>query len=281
MPRSRGFTLIEVVIVLVIVGVMIAMGTKALGALAEGKRIAAQRETFKPIEQALVEYVMVATRLPCPADGSKGPDDAAWGKEQRDGAGDCLNGQQNGVVPWVTLGITEQQAMDVYYGRITYRVAPGLTRTQGMRWRDCDSGGTRVANGAAPNQTCDPGCVYDDPSTCTSTAAILAGRGLEVRSAAGTVLMAPGNNGAAYVLVSHGPNRAGSYGASGATQATIGTVGDGELQNRGTNPLAPFYVDDGINLTDTPAHFDDTLSRPTVLLVAAKAFLSPIVHQRP
>jgi hypothetical protein len=42
--------------------------------------------------------------------------------------------------------------------------------------------------------------------------------------------------------------------------------------------VATYYVDDSVNETATTAHFDDIVSRPSLLAVITKASLGPRSH---
>lgn len=280
-PRG-GFTLIEIAVVLVIAGLILSMGISMSGTILLQQRRYVTVQRIQAIDAALALYVSQVQRLPCPADGALPSSDAAAGMEQRNTVtGDCFNGQARGVAPWRTLSMAEPDATDGFYGRITYRVAPGLTRDLSMTLAGCDPAGTALASGAAPYQSCRVGC-DSNMANCTGVQPVLAQRGLVLRNAGGTVVMDPNGTpatGAAYVLVSHGENRAGGYNSDGILQDAVGAqMGANESTNSAANALAGAYVEDVINGTDTPAHFDDVLSRPTILAVASKAALGPRAH---
>jgi hypothetical protein len=106
-----------------------------------------------------------------------------------------------------------------------------------------------------------------------------------VRNVAGTVLMNPAttapHTGAAYVVVSHGESGGGGYLTSGTLGAS--TVGDGteEQKNYATGlyvAASSYFVDDSLNETTTATHFDDLVSRPSLLAVITKAGLGPRSH---
>jgi hypothetical protein len=77
--------------------------------------------------------------------------------------------------------------------------------------------------------------------------------------------------GAAYVLLSHGPNKGGSYGRSGVAQEALATLSAAETANGAANALAAFYVsDDGI---------DDRVVFPSILAVTQQAAMAPRPHK--
>jgi hypothetical protein len=148
----------------------------------------------------------------------------------------------------------------------------------------CDPAGTEA--GAANPKLCNAGCQGSDMTTCTPPIAFLqAGKGLSIRdtSAPGAnVIMNTGaapSEGAAYVLISHGPDGRGAYPANGAANP-IGTGGAGidEVWNANGVPLAAYYVDKNLNESNTAAHFDDIVVRPSIMRVVLRAERGPRAH---
>lgn len=273
--RSRGFTLVETMVVLFVMALLTAMVTGIVRSVMSLQRSSLTGTRLELAEKALVGFVQTHGRLPCPADGALDETANTAGKERRDdppgGTGDCLDNEVRGVVPWRSLGLSETDINDGYGTRLTYRVAAGLTRDGAMSFARCDAAGSAPASGAAPNQACAQACSRSDPSTCTGLAAMLVGRGLEVRDASGV----PQTTGAAYVLLSHGENRAGGYaGGSGVLMGALGASGPGEAQNAAGAPLAPFYIDSPLDAT-TASYFDDVVRRPGILAVVSRAGLAP------
>lgn len=280
-PRARGFTLIEIVVVMAIVGILIAMAAGATKALQESAQRSATAKALARSDEALTAFVMIARRLPCPANGTLGPADAMYGAEQRDGTtGDCLSGQQYGVLPWRSLGLTPNEALDGYTSLLTYRVAPGLTRDEALNLAWCDPAGALSATPAQGCRPIPPGGSCVNAATCTPPQPVVYNRGLEVHDGVpGAVIASPAlGTAAAYVVISHGPNRAHAMGPDGVVQADVGTVGAGEVQNAVEAVLAAYYVDQPVDGTTNPTHFDDAVSRPTMMIVANRANLGPRAH---
>lgn len=280
--KSRGFTLIEIVVVMVIVGVLLAMAAAATKGIQEATMRSKTSTAIQNADVALTNFVMVMRRLPCPANGGLHASDTGYGVETPAGGGACGT-QTNGVLPWVTLGIPVADATDGYGGLLTYRAAPGLTSTGAMNLSMCDPAGTRGADGVTPDQTCAAGCTNgaapnDVLTTCTSPTNVLISRGLIVKASPSVFLADPVTlTGAAYVVISHGLNRGAGFTPDGVAQGATGTVGSDEATN-GSNGVAAAYFDEPINGTNSPAHFDDVLSRPTVMQVANRAALGPRAH---
>jgi hypothetical protein len=84
--------------------------------------------------------------------------------------------------------------------------------------------------------------------------------------------------GAAYVLTSHGESGGGAYLNSGVISTSTVTDGTEERKNYASAVLQPYYVDDSISDAGGVLHFDDIISRPSVLSVINKAGLGPRPH---
>jgi len=283
--RQRGFTLIEIVVVLIVLAILIAMASALTRGVISGQKRSLTVTRLQTVDAALVQFVTQQKRLPCPADGTLVSSDANAGIETaRNAATGCTTNMQNGVVPWRALGLAEADATDGWDRRLTYRVLPALAADNGMNMSWCDPAGTGAA-GALPN-VCNTACVSTNLAACTTPSAFLANRGLQVKNVAGTVIMdpvpaAPPHTGAAYVVVSAGESGGGGYLSSGTLGAS--TAGDGteEMKNYASLPyagVATYYVDDSLNETATAAHFDDLVSRPSLLAVITKAGLGPRSH---
>lgn len=114
--RLQGFTLVELTIVLVIVGLL--LGIAAQRNAAETSEARRQPEN---IREALLGYAMANGRLPCPAPATLPNSDAGAGVAATP---PCDNAGQHGVLPWVTLGMPET---DPCGNRFTYTVSSAFT----------------------------------------------------------------------------------------------------------------------------------------------------------
>lgn len=99
---SRGFTLIELALVLVIVAIFLGGMLMTMGAQDENRRYNDTRATMATAQEALLGYAAAHGRLPCPASA------ASNGLEDPVGGGACTasaNMVALGFVPAATLGL--------------------------------------------------------------------------------------------------------------------------------------------------------------------------------
>lgn len=282
--RATGFTLIEIVMVLLIFGIVVAMAAAITRGVAASQKRSLTATRMAGIDAALAQFVQQQRRLPCPANGTLASSNNNAGVEGARNAGGCTGNQQNGVVPFRALALTETDATDGWDRRLTYRLDPLLGADGGMDMSGCDPAGTQA--GATP-RACNAGCVSTNMALCTPPVDFLRGRGLIVRNVAGTVLMDPQTatafppTGAAYVLISHGESGGGAYINSGTLTASAVGEGNEEMKNYASLPHTAgvtYYLDDSLMETPGVTHFDDVVSRPSVLSVASKAGLAPRTH---
>ncbi len=120
--KQIGFTLIEMAIVLVVVGLLIAGLITPLSVQRDIRDYSETRAELSEIREALIGFALShqATDgnpyLPC-------PDTDGDGSEDRDAGGDCLS--QSGVLPWETLGLGQ---IDNWNNAYLYRVTLGYSR---------------------------------------------------------------------------------------------------------------------------------------------------------
>lgn len=121
LPRPQpGFTLVELTIVLLIVSILLAGVLMPLSLQMELRRYADTKKAMDQINEALIGFVLINGRLPCPADPALADGVANAGMERLS----CTAAGTNfGVVPWVTLNVPET---DEWNGRFTYRVTAGF-----------------------------------------------------------------------------------------------------------------------------------------------------------
>jgi prepilin-type N-terminal cleavage/methylation domain-containing protein len=279
MRNARGFTIIELLVVLVIVSLLIAMAAVVTRAITSQQRRSTTAARIANVDAALQQFVIVQKRLPCPADGALASTNAGAGMEgTRNAATGCTTDQKNGVVPWRALGLAETDATDGWERRLTFRIPPYLAIDSILDMSPCDPAGGVVAAQPA-NALCQPACTAATLALCMAPSAYLAAKGLTIQNVAGTGVMSPPTTGAAYVVVSHGESGGGGMLNSGLVYASTTTDSAPEQMNYVDNAYAAgSYVDDSLMEAPGASHFDDIVSRPTILSVVSKAGLGPRSH---
>ncbi|MDI1238576.1 MAG: type II secretion system protein [Polaromonas sp.] len=106
--HQRGFSLIEIALVLVIVGLALGGIAAALGPQLENKKISDTQNRIKEASDAIMAFAMVNGRLPCPAAPPAGVAAANRGTSDPANPGRGLCVTFEGFVPARTLGLGEQ-----------------------------------------------------------------------------------------------------------------------------------------------------------------------------
>jgi hypothetical protein len=178
----------------------------------DSQRQAASRVKQDAIRTALTNFISRNSRLPCPADPALAPGAANYGQEAAT-PGTCTGiisvgaapaTVVTGLVPWVSLGLSEDGASDGYYNHFSYQVVAAATNLNaqtiiGMRgYITVHSSGPGVV-GASP--------VGNQINDCSN--------GLAFNPCA-----------AVAVIVSHGRNGFGFFMQGGARTSTAGTGAD-------------------------------------------------------
>lgn len=293
---DRGFTLVEMAIVLLIIGLSLGMVLNISTGMRDSQNRQLAKTKLATLDTALANFVAQNRRLPCPANGTIASGAANAGLETLNVATGLCNpaNQVNGVIPWVSLGLSEEDATDPWNARITYRVDPQLARNLPsplMNMSNCDPAGTGGTGAGGACQTPTPPCT-SNPATCTSPTNFLANKGLDVwNGVGGAAGWANRQNnrvtgsGAAYVIISHGPSGTNAYNSSGALQPGTIAAGTDETPNLNNQAVpvasaqATTYRNAPLNDVATAAHFDDYLSHPTIMSVLNKVGLGPRAHQ--
>ena len=225
-----GFTLAELAIAMVIVGLLLASAFIPLSAQIELRAISDTQRTMDGIREALIGYAQANGRLACPATGTTATGAAGAGVELL--AGNVCTSAV-GVVPWATLGVPET---DSWGRRFTYRVSPAYADLNAaLTWETK----TTTAPVSPANQTtaCAP-----NPAPATPTSFALCSLGdiavfsptESTRTAAPTAAVAKG---IPAIIVSHGKNGYGAYQAFTGIQIPV-PGGAHELANVTGTPAA-------------------------------------------
>lgn len=124
MPKHNGFTLIEMAVVLVITGLLLSAVLSVGNTQIAQSRISTTKAKEASIKTALQTFIARNNRLPCPASTTTAGVEAI-------AAGVCTFGVNGnvaiGVIPWSSLGMTQENAEDGYYNLFTYAVSTSAT----------------------------------------------------------------------------------------------------------------------------------------------------------
>lgn len=201
-PASQnGFTLIEMAIVLMIVGLLLGGLLVPLSAQMDQRNISDTQKALSEIKEALIGYAMANGRLPCPAVSTTPTGQTVSGVS----AGTAVPLSSNvcpiltGVLPWATLGVNET---DAWGDRYTYRV---------------NSSFADATDGTGASCAVTTGVSFQLCSTGSLTVLSAASGGVTISGSVPAV------------IISHGKNRAGAYTPQG-TQVAVGSNAD-EVEN--------------------------------------------------
>jgi prepilin-type N-terminal cleavage/methylation domain-containing protein len=126
--RHAAFTLVELAVVLMIVGLLLSSLTYTLAAQTEQRAREQTQRTLEQAREALIGFAITNGRLPCPASSTSN------GLETPVGGGDCSN-YNDGLLPAVTLGFhptdSSGYATDAWGNRLRYAVARNTTSCTG------------------------------------------------------------------------------------------------------------------------------------------------------
>ena len=224
--QQHGFTLTEIAIVMLILGLALAAILSPVSRLFQGAQLSSNQEKLESMREALLAFASINARLPC-------PDRTGDGIEDGRAAGDppsfgCAGNLYEGFLPWATLGV---QQTDYWGTRWRYRVSAEFTRRgNDPAWTCGPVAGQNLLGAALAG--CTPGGA---PAGCTTSAANPNSCTFEIgdsgdvpvrdgqASRPGSVFLmnptlAP-PTGAVAVILSHGPNLLGGTNQSGVNYA--------------------------------------------------------------
>jgi len=256
MSRPAGFTLVELAVAMVIIGLLLAAAMIPLSTQVELRSTADTRRTLDQIKEAIIAFAQANGRLPCPARGQTATatiDSVTWAPAQI-GAGaeqyDTTNKRCYtvlGVVPWSTLGVPET---DSWGRRFSYRVSPAFADDPSLTtWQSrltaysvpappptyLAQANTVPLSPADQTTSCD---LTTAPSQSTIALCTLGDITVLTRSYADHTVVTPLGAGLPAVIVSHGKNGFGAFQSNGIPLAPSG--GADELANsNGTAQATP------------------------------------------
>ncbi len=112
--KSQGFTLIEMAVVLVIMGILVGGLLTSFSKRTDQQRIELTQRRLDKIKEALLGYAVTYGRLPCPAENLNGTEATRTVSNVCD-----TYDNVDSYLPWVTLGVEQADA----WGRpFRYRV---------------------------------------------------------------------------------------------------------------------------------------------------------------
>jgi len=133
---QTGFTLVEMAVVLVIVGLLLSGLLIPITAQLDQRDYAKARSELQEIREALLGYAVINGRLPCPDITGDGIADSA--------PADCSTATTSttgGNIPWIDLGI---QPRDPWQQNYRYRVSGVFTATFNLATAATGNGILRV-----------------------------------------------------------------------------------------------------------------------------------------
>jgi len=207
--RERGFTLLEMAIVIFIIGMLTAGLIGPVQVQLEARDRRKTLDYMSQASEALYGFALTHRRLPCPdtdGDGMANPQFTLAS------GGDCTN--ESGFLPWAELGIDPG---DAWGNRLSYRVRE------------------RQFTFPAQNTTCDGKDTGLEFDLCSEGNITIVTRGDDattpgvVESKFGFNAATPDN--VAAIIVSHGRNGYGAMGVDGTPRGAVPTDNDDEEQN--------------------------------------------------
>lgn len=236
---ERGFTLVELAVVLAIVGLLLGGMITALSVQTELEASRETRRLLQDVRDAIIGYAIVNGRLPCPASGSVATGQANAGMEAVT-SGACT--AEGGVLPWATLQVPET---DGWGRRFTYRVTSVFGRSLPQ------SSGFNCST-SSPNPNPNP------PSPPTQAVFALCSPGnITVRTSTGVDVA----TGLPAMVVSHGKNGYGAYLPSGTLITTTLAAAD-EVENADNDGI---FI-----LADQSPAYDDLLNWVPISILVSR-----------
>jgi len=234
---EAGFSLVELAVVVVIIGVMMTMGLAAMNAARSNQAFSTTIQKQATIKQALINYIRNNTRLPCPDTDFAAPD----GIENRTTAGNTATAcsAKFGLLPYVTLSLPRDAVQDGWGNFFSYQVSNTPPTTDWTLTANFYSGNTGII-------------------TVNTRVGV-----------AGTVT--PLATSVVAVVVSHGPNGFGAYTIGGTRNTVAGVATDEYLNANGGGGNVYYKRDPTTDDTAVGGAIDDV-----VLYMTANDLVGPL-----
>lgn len=217
---QRGLAAAAVILIIILGAIALMLGRGVFQPGADLSRREVTTERMTRISKALVDFAKLQGRLPCPARGDLNDNtDDNLGKENRtDLSSDCTKdgvSANDGVVPWKTLGLRRDDALDGWTRKISYRVysgPAGFTQDSGTNMTYCNSSLYAAISPLGSGSLCQSGT----PPPNKPEQFWAARTDLPAVQDLGTT-----KSDIAFVLVSHGESGYGAYPAEGNARITL------------------------------------------------------------
>ena len=290
--ECRGFTLVEIAVVLTIIGVLLGSGLLALDGFIEDARYTQTQKRLEVISNALANYAQTHYQLPCAATPIASAAMLGVATTSCPPAGNLVPGTHVGIVPYVTLGLRQDQARDAYGSFITYIVDSAYASevqnpaagTYNTVQNACRINGWMVSSVVGPNRNPDKArfccsviniawgndlAILRDDTDLSPTnrlhpsrTSMMSNGGINTPLGAASTT-ATDNQTPAFLLISHGKDRYGAFQVNGTWSRVATSNGTNhlyELQNAFPGPNHLFFsAPYSTNLSSSTGYFDDIL----------------------
>jgi prepilin-type N-terminal cleavage/methylation domain-containing protein len=243
--NSRGFSLIEIAIVLVIISVLLTIVVVPLSTQVEQRRRADTEKQLESIKEAIIGFALANGRFPC---ASRAADNGVESFIDKS-AGTC--NAYVGFVPAVTLGLSPidssgfaVDAWQVTPNRIRYAVADFLPGPPAPA--SCPSAGTHVLTRTDGMKAATMGCLADSTLNMLTVCAVKPTGAPGAASACTSPLSVK----APFVMLSLGKN------------APVGGIGADEAHNVDADSY--FVTHPPTDAGSTSGEFDDIVAWPSL-----------------
>ncbi|MDX2096040.1 MAG: type II secretion system protein [Alphaproteobacteria bacterium] len=130
--RTRGFSLVELAMVVAISGLMVGFALQSQQTTGMGNCYESSRIQLQDIRGAVERFARVNGRLPLPAARNAGVEAVTYGREAASPALiDATGGASFGALPFQALGLNSSYAGDCWGNKFTYVVTTALTTGAG------------------------------------------------------------------------------------------------------------------------------------------------------
>ncbi|MFM9966975.1 MAG: type II secretion system protein [Burkholderiales bacterium] len=211
MKNNLGFSLVELAVVMMVIGLLLAGAMIPLSTQLEVRSVTETQRILEQIKESITGFAQTNGYLPCPALGTLATGATNAGIEDRGAISGTCN-STSGVVPWATLGVPEA---DAWGNRFSYWVVQSFADNVSL---NTTNGPTQAGTSAA---TC--GYSFLSPAPTNSSFALCSLGNLTVNTRSDTHATTAVAQNLPLVIISHGKN---GYGAWRGTGGKLNASGD-------------------------------------------------------